>query len=165
MVADKPLRNDDPDKRLRAESQEAFGHLAREYAGWQRRVTRTLRRVWRGAKAIVKSAAAEVRVQPRPGSIRAGSMPGPPHFYSPASRRPRVAFGELTYGIYVTASPDDPAPIGVAIETGWATTWDGLPEAAWELVVRGEALVSRFLLRRGAFVALEGSRRPLSRAA
>jgi hypothetical protein len=83
-------------------------------------------------------------------------MPGPPDFYSNASCQPRVAFGELTYGIYVTASLDDPTPIGVAIETVWATMWDGLPEAAWQLVVRGAYLAHSYTLRRGAFVAMAG---------
>ena len=76
------------------------------------------------------------------------------NFYSNASCQSRVAFGELTYGIYVTASPYDPAPIGIAFEAGWAFAKDGLPEAAWELVVRGAALAKRYMLRRGAFVAL-----------
>jgi hypothetical protein len=76
----------------------------------------------------------------------------PPRYYSTASHRPRVAFGELTYGIDVTASPDDPEPIGVAMEVGWATAGDGLPEATWKLVVRGQPLEGRYTLRGGMFV-------------
>jgi hypothetical protein len=83
-------------------------------------------------------------------------MSGPGSFYSDASRRPRVAFGELTFGIYVTVSLGDPTPIGVAIETGWAFAKDEYPEATWDLVVRGATLDDRYTLRRGAFVSLAG---------
>jgi hypothetical protein len=94
--------------------------------------------------------------QLHPGSTQDEEMSGSSCFYSNASYQPLVAFGELTYGIYVTASPYDPAPIGIAFEAGWAFTKDGLPEAAWDLVVRGTIMVNRYTLRRGAFVTLAG---------
>jgi hypothetical protein len=135
---------------------EAIDEADPPFAAWRRRLTRALRRARPGGEGLRMLGPGWMAAPgpPRPGSTRAGPIPGPPHFYSNASHRPRVAFGELTYGIYVTASPDDAAPIGVAIETGWTTTGDGLPEAAWQLVVRGEYVVNHYTLRRGAFVAL-----------
>ena len=75
----------------------------------------------------------------------------PARYYSEASRRPRVAFGELHSRIAVTAAPRDPEPIGTATEGGWVMTGGGFPEAAWQLVVRGVILEGRYALRGGAF--------------
>jgi hypothetical protein len=82
-------------------------------------------------------------------------------FYSTASNAPRVAPGRLPCAIGVTPAPDDPAPIGIALEAGriGGLDWDtgepiGPREAAWRLVVGKEDVEGRFVLRGGRFVEL-----------
>jgi hypothetical protein len=85
-------------------------------------------------------------------------MPDPPRYHSNASRRPRVAPGELPCAIGVTAELDDSEPIGLAFGVGWiqpdGQEGGGPLESVWRLVVRGEAIEGRFALRGGVFVEL-----------
>jgi hypothetical protein len=81
-------------------------------------------------------------------------VPDPPRYHSNASRKPRVAPGDLPSAIGVAAGPDDTMPIGTAFGAGWIGPEGGPPEAVWRLVIRGEALEGRYALRDGVFIEL-----------
>jgi hypothetical protein len=85
-------------------------------------------------------------------------------YFSNASQAARVAPLELPGTIAVLATPNDPVPIGVAHEAGYVggrrgDDHPGPLEPLWSLVIGGEPVTGRFVLRAGRFVQLaEGAR-------
>jgi hypothetical protein len=76
-------------------------------------------------------------------------------FYSNATRKPRVAPGELPFTIGVMAGPIDFTPIGIAYPGGSVGGGGRGPrEAVWRLVVVEGPVEGRFALRAGRFVEL-----------
>jgi hypothetical protein len=72
-------------------------------------------------------------------------------YFTDASTKGRVLFGQLPWVVGVTEAPDKPLLVGTAMRRG--STGDG--EAMWSLKVRGADVPGQFIIVDGAFVEVE----------
>jgi hypothetical protein len=72
-------------------------------------------------------------------------------YFTDASTKGRVLFGQLPWVIGITEAPDKPLLVGTAMRRG--STEDG--QAMWSLKVRGAEVPGRFIIIDGRFVEVE----------
>jgi hypothetical protein len=73
------------------------------------------------------------------------------NYFTTASKKGRVRYGQISHTIGVGESDGFPMPIGQANQVG--KTVDGL--AVWKLTIRGTDLPDRFIIVDGRFVEVE----------